>query len=149
MTLEREEREYRPRNPSDIGLESFDPIWLPEQEFSGDIPKDLLEVVGSGHGIQAAGSLRTLFWVSGVDEAVDIIDDLTRKPDDCLEVVPFGTDMTGFLITRYVEKNLLPSSLEDKLLGYNYSSRPWILRYINGSNCAFSNPKGHQINGPQ
>lgn len=32
--------------------------------------------------------------------------------------------MTGFLITRYVEQNLLPSSLEDKLLGYDYSSPP-------------------------
>lgn len=88
MTLEREERDYRPRDPNTIELDSFDPIWLPDQEFPGDIPENLLEIVGSGHGIQAAGSLRTLFWVSGMDEAVEIIDDPTRKLDDCLEVVP-------------------------------------------------------------
>lgn len=124
MELEREEIGYTPRDPNTIDLKNFDPIWFPGHKFPGHIPKDLLEVVGTGHGIQAAGSLRSLFWVLGMDEAVDIIDDPTTKLNDCLEVVPFGVDMDGFLTNRYIERDLLPSSLEDKRLGNDPSSPP-------------------------
>lgn len=124
MELEREEIGYTPRDPNTIDLKSFDPIWFPEHTFPGHVPKDLLEVVGTGHGIQAAGSLRSLFWVLGMDEVVDIIDDPTTKLNDCLEVVPFGVDIDGFLINRYIERDLLPLSLEDKRPGRYPSSPP-------------------------
>ena len=112
------------RDPNTIDLKNFDPIWFPEHTIPGHVPKDLLEVVGTGHGIQAEGSLRSLFWVLGMDEAVDIIDDPTTKLNDCLEVVPFGVDIDGFLINRYIERDLLPLSLEDKRPGRYPSSPP-------------------------
>ena len=110
------------RDPKDINIDLFDPVWVSEEEFPGELPEELREIVGSGEFIQMAGSLRSLFWIEGVDEAVEIIDDPTRKLEDCIEVVPVGTSVAGFLINRYVEEKLLPVSLEEKFLGLEYDT---------------------------
>lgn len=110
------------RDPKDINIDLFDPVWVSEEEFPGELPEELREIVGSGEFIQMAGSLRSLFWIAGVDEAVEIIDDPTRKLEDCIEVVPVGTSVAGFLINRYVEEKLLPVFLEEKFLGFEYDT---------------------------
>lgn len=122
-SIEDDETCFQQRDPKYLDRNLFDPVWVPgDDHLSGDFPEELHQLVGLGEGLQIAGSLRSLFWVAGMDDAINIIDDPTRKLEDRLEAVPLGTSIAGFLINRYVEEQLLPASFHQKLLGFEYDA---------------------------
>lgn len=119
-----EERCFWPRDPKCIDEAPFYSVWVPGDNVSRDFPDELRLLIGSGEGLQIAGSLRSLFWVAGMDDAIQIIEDPTTKLENCLEAVPLGTSIVGFLISRYFEEQLLPGSFQERSLGFEYDSPP-------------------------
>jgi hypothetical protein len=122
------------RDPAKLDLNCFDPVWI-RGEFRGDMPSDLREMVGDGHSsycllarelssanrhvllaLQMAGSLRTIFWLTGYDDIVEMIDDPAYRIEEELVAVPKGTRAAHFLLGRYLEAQKIPAAVENKLL---------------------------------
>lgn len=121
--VEDQEACFHQRDPKLLDKSLFDPVWIPgDKNLPGDFPEELRQLVGLGEGLQTAGSLRSLFWLAGMDDAIDIIDDPTTKLEDHFEAVPLGTSIAGFLTNRYVEEQLLPESFHQRLLGFVYDA---------------------------
>jgi hypothetical protein len=71
-------------------------------------------------GAQMAGSIRTIFWLCGYENVVQMIDDPAFKLEDELALVPLGTSPGDFLVSRYVEEGKIPCSVEQQAMGYVY-----------------------------
>lgn len=77
--------------------------------------------------------MRTIFWLTGWDNIVDMIDDPAYVIEDEMEAVPIGTRIDSFLLGRYLfEERKLPAFLDawsqydDPASGY----RPFVVRAV-------------------
>lgn len=68
--------------------------------------------------LQMAGPLRTIIWLSGYDNVVDMIDSSAYTIEDEVVEIPLGTNAGDFLIPRYVESGKLPGSVQPEALGF-------------------------------
>lgn len=132
------------RDPAKLDLNCFDPVWIEGEEFGGDMPSELREMVGDGHGsyyllarelssanrhvllaLQMAGSLRTIFWLTGYDDIVEMIDDAAYRIEEDLVAVPKGTRAAHFLLGRYLEAQKIPAAVENKMAGWEPEPAGW------------------------
>lgn len=53
------------------------------------------------------GSIKSLFWIGGYDELVDIVNDPAFSLHDEVQIIPGGAKI-GYLVDRYYEEGLIP-----------------------------------------
>ena len=66
------------------------------------------------------GSMQSIFWVSGFDDLVRVIDDPAYVLEDEIVEIPQGTHPGRFLLDRYWDDGKIPGCIIDKYMGQNY-----------------------------
>lgn len=66
------------------------------------------------------GPLRSIFWISGDDELVRMVDDPAYVLEDELVTVPFGTSPARFLVDMYYDQGKIPRHIVQRYTGYKF-----------------------------
>lgn len=129
------------RNPTELDLDLFDPVWTDEEGYPGEMLEELGEMVGDGRGkhsipfIPSFIGLRLMHLKSPpngriqsdylldlwLDDVVQAIGDSVCMFEDELVSIPIGTHPALFLHTRYSEERRLPAAIGMEYL----DSDPW------------------------
>ncbi|EDN06366.1 predicted protein [Histoplasma mississippiense (nom. inval.)] len=90
---EEEDNHYYPfkvRLPEELDLTQFDAVWTSEDGYLGDVPEELKDYLECTRGAQMIGSIRSIFWLDGIQEMVDAIYDPALVIEDEIAECPLG-----------------------------------------------------------
>ncbi|KAG5286959.1 hypothetical protein I7I48_02774 [Histoplasma ohiense] len=105
---------FKVRLPEELDLTQFDAVWTSEDGYPGDVPEELKDYLECG--AQMIGSIRSIFWLDGVQEMVDAIDDPAFVIEDEIAQCPLGCLPSAFLLGRYAEEGKVPQNVFDKYM---------------------------------
>ncbi|KAJ6190534.1 hypothetical protein N7519_000555 [Penicillium mononematosum] len=102
--------EGRVKDEALLAQNGFDPIFI-EGKYPGEIPEEIADYLPEDRtkpSWQMVGSNRSIFWIFGYNDIVDVIDDPACLLDDEIVGVPNGVHPASFLFARYANEDKLP-----------------------------------------
>lgn len=120
--------EGRVKDEALLTQNGFDPIFI-EGKYPGEIPEAIADYLPEDRTKpywQMVGSNRSIFWIFGYNDIVDIIDDPACLLDDEIVGVPNGVHPASFLFARYASEDKLAnaSNLGDPALRWITATLP-------------------------
>ncbi|KAE8374524.1 hypothetical protein BDV26DRAFT_269787 [Aspergillus bertholletiae] len=118
------------KDPALLEENGFDPIWE-EGEYPGEIPDDIEENLDSDPKTTCAqmiGSNKSIFWLFGYDELVDVIEDPGYTLEHEIVKIPHGTSAPGFLLEHYYWEGKLTTDIVERYLAGRFEARAPTIR---------------------
>ncbi|KAI2711928.1 hypothetical protein CBS147332_5564 [Penicillium roqueforti] len=109
------------RTMGQLAEAGFRPVWSREHGYPGTIPEDIGEYIDSNsyRFDELIGPLSSIFWLAGLDELVDAINDPAIALEDEVRLIPTNVGVR-WILEHLFEEDKLPASMYDRyFFGYN------------------------------
>ncbi|KAL1846953.1 hypothetical protein Plec18170_008922 [Paecilomyces lecythidis] len=105
-----------------LGHNGFEPIWIQEYGYPGTPPPELEEflVPETTRACQMIGSIRSIFWLFGHKDLVELVDDPACSMNNEIIAIPQGVRAVSFLLDRYDGENKIPRYVTETYEGLRW-----------------------------
>ncbi|KAJ9228930.1 hypothetical protein DTO027B5_8540 [Paecilomyces variotii] len=105
-----------------LGHKGFERIWIREFGYPGTPPPELAEFLDPEvtRTKQMIGSIRSIFWLYGYKDLVELVDDPAYSLQDEIVAVPQGVRVVDFLLDRYWEEGKIPRYISETYEGVRW-----------------------------